>query len=102
MHAVLTTNQQAIEDACRRFGVEHLEAFGSVTGADFDPDRSDVDFLVVFAPTSAVEHADRYFGLLESLEQLTGRHVDLVELDAIRNPYFLRGVEATRTVVFTA
>jgi predicted nucleotidyltransferase len=33
----------------RRYGVRRLAVFGSAaSGADFDPDRSDADFLVTF------------------------------------------------------
>ncbi|MFQ5614711.1 MAG: nucleotidyltransferase family protein [Anaerolineae bacterium] len=51
--------------------------------------RSDLDFLVEFADFYALGAFDRYFGLKEDLEQLFQRPVDLVEVKAIRNPYFL-------------
>lgn len=102
MHAVVATKLTEIEEACRRFGVERLDLFGSALGETFDPERSDVDFLVRFSATDPPMHADRYFGLLEELTRLLGRHVDLVEIDAIRNTYFRRSVEATSRNVFAA
>lgn len=35
---------------CRRYAVQRLAGFGSVTREDFDPDGSDLDLTVEFAP----------------------------------------------------
>lgn len=87
---------------CRRFQVRRLELFGSAAGTGFDSDRSDLDFLVEFDHTNWVGAADRYFGVREGLEDLFKRRIDLVELPAIHNPYFLRGIEASRTLLYAA
>jgi uncharacterized protein len=73
---------------CHRFHVRRLDLFGSAARNDFDPEHSDVDFLVEFDR----EHPETlslatYFGLKEALEALLGRPVDLVEPGAVRNPY---------------
>ena len=44
--------------------------------------------------------ARRWIELAESLEELLGRPVDLVNPHYIRNPYFLRSVNQSRTVVY--
>ncbi len=98
----LADKAEPLLELCRAHGVARLDLFGSAVGADFDPARSDLDFLVTFAPCSPLEHARRYFGLLAALQDLFGRPVDLVELDAITNPYFLRAVQAARTTVYAA
>ena len=74
---------------CQRHGVARHALFGSALRDDFDPDTSDLD-LVEFSSMSPSEHAGAYFGLLEDLEDLFARRVDLVEIGAVRNPY-LRG-----------
>jgi predicted nucleotidyltransferase len=81
-----------------------LAVFGSAAGAgdDFDAKQSDVDLLVEFEPLTPVERADAYFGLLESLEQLLGVPIDLLEAGPIRNPYLKRSIEETRVVVYEA
>jgi predicted nucleotidyltransferase len=79
-----------------------LELFGSAVGDDFDPQRSDVDFLVEFESLAEGQHADAYFGLRESLGSLFSRPVDLVMVRAIRNPYFLEAIEPTRTLLNAA
>lgn len=82
MHAAIAGNREAIAALCRRFGVERLEVFGSAArGDDFDPGRSDADFLVEFAPAKG--HMTAYLDFKEALEALLGRPVDLVERGAI-------------------
>lgn len=67
-----------LEALCRCFRVRRLELFGSAATGGFQGETSDVDFLVEFESTAGPGYADRYFGLLESLEALFGRPVDLV------------------------
>ena len=91
-----------ISELCRRHRVHRLEVFGSAVDDRFDADHSDVDFLVEFQPLAEGEHADAYFGLLESLQAILARPVDLVMIGAIRNRYFLEAIEPTRTLVYAA
>ena len=58
-------------------------------------------FLVEFQPAAA-GYADRYFGLLESLEQLFGQPVDLVVASAIKNPYFRESVDRSKALLYAA
>jgi predicted nucleotidyltransferase len=102
MSGVLTDKLAAVSRLCRQYHVQRLELFGSATSAAFDPARSDLDFLVEFEPAGPVEHAERYFGLLAALQDLLGRNVDLVEVRAIRNPYFLQAVQSSRTLIYAA
>lgn len=87
---------------CRRFGVQRLVLFGSVATGQDDPAESDVDFLVEFETLPEGTYADAYFGLLESLEALLQRPVDLVVGTAITNPYFRQAVDETKTLVYAA
>ena len=102
MHPSLTTSRKPIADLCRRYHVRRLELFGSAAGDRYDPNVSDVDFLVEFEPLADGAHADAYFGLLAELESLLARPVDLVMTRAIRNPYFLEAIEPTRTLIYAA
>ncbi|HKX46403.1 MAG TPA: nucleotidyltransferase domain-containing protein [Planctomycetota bacterium] len=101
MHAVVERHRDEIVALCKRYGVVRLDVFGSATGERFDPERSDVDFLVEFEPRPPGEYADAFFGLLESLEDLLQRRVDLVVEPAIRNPYFRRNIERGRETVYS-
>jgi len=61
MLPLIAERRAAIADICRRFGVSRLAVFGSAArGEDFDPARSDVDFLVAYEPAANAELGD-YF-----------------------------------------
>lgn len=102
MIGLLTDKLEEITALCRRYRVRRLEVFGSAAGGPFDPQTSDLDFLVDFHPLQPGERADAYFGLREDLETLLQRPVDLVMTRAIRNRYFLQAVEETREVLYAA
>ena len=93
---------EQLEGLCRKHCVRRLEVFGSAADGTFDPDRSDLDFLVEYESLSPAEHYEAYFGLWEDLEALFGRKVDLVEPSAMRNPYFIRRVNESRKLVYAA
>lgn len=87
---------------CRKYGVRRLDVFGSATRSDFDPGRSDIDFVVEFDDFTVENAADRFLGLMVDLEDLLGRPIDLVSYRAIRNPYFKRVVDETRVPLYAA
>ena len=91
-----------VKRLCLQYGVRRLDLFGSAATGPYDPEASDLDFLVEFQPAALDAYADAYFGLLEALGRLFGRPVDLVVESAIKNPYFLQSVERTRTPVYEA
>jgi uncharacterized protein len=83
MHLEIADKREALIALCKRYDVVRLEVFGSaLRAADFDPARSDVDFLVTFAPHSRGNFA-AFMDLKEALEALLGRPVDLIERKTI-------------------
>jgi predicted nucleotidyltransferase len=94
--------REEIAELCRRHRVRRLALFGSAVGEGFDPERSDLDFLVEFKLLPPGTYADTYFGLLEALQQLFGRPVDLVDDSAIKNPYFRESVERSQALLYAA
>jgi len=101
MASVLDAHLAEIPDLCRRYGVSRLELFGSAASGAFDPQRSDLDFLVEFDAVSSGLF-DRYFGLKQSLEALYGRPVDLATAGSLRDPYFLEAVNRSRQLLYAA
>lgn len=98
---VIAEHLEEIRALCREFGVLRLEVFGSVCTPDFDPERSDIDFLVEYPP----EHdygpwLSNHFSLEEELSILLGRKVDVVMPPALSNRWFRREAEKTRTVIY--
>jgi len=101
-HPLIESHRHEIEALCRKHKVRALDLFGSAARDGFDPTRSDLDFLVEFLPLKDREHAEAYFGLLDGLREIFGRPVDLVMTRAIRNPYFLKGVNRSRVKLYAA
>jgi uncharacterized protein len=92
-----------LERLCKLHGVRRLEVVGSAARElDFDPTRSDVDFLVEFEPGRLPASLAEFFGFREALEQAVGRAVDLVMLDAVRNPYLRASLERHRRLLYAA
>jgi len=99
--ALLETHRAELAELCARFGVERLEVFGSaVRPEDFGED-SDIDFIVLFGETS-MGLVKQYFGFKEALEALFGREVDLLQDEAIENPYFRRAIAPERVELYAA
>lgn len=82
--------------------MRRLDTFGSAASGESRDGDSDLDFLVEFESSTEGGLADRYFGLLEALEQLFQRSVDLVVESAIKNPYFRESVERSRALLYAA
>jgi predicted nucleotidyltransferase len=66
--------------------------------AEFD-ERSDLDFLVSFDPEADVDLFEMG-GLQYELEELMGRKVDLVEKEALRNPYRKQHILQHRQIIY--
>lgn len=91
----------AIRSACERYGVERLRVFGSVLTDRFDPETSDVDFLVTFQPERENLFHD-YFDLKLELERIVGRRVDLVMERSVRNPFFKASANGSAQDIYAA
>lgn len=102
MHELVTHNLKKIAELCRRHGVRRLELFGSAACGDFDPARSDVDFMVEFLPQPRKGFGDVYFLLMDDLGALLGRKVDLVETGCVRNPVVRASIERTKVPLYAA
>ncbi|MBM3273095.1 DNA polymerase subunit beta [Candidatus Kaiserbacteria bacterium] len=82
-----------VAEFCRRWEVAELSLFGSVLRDDFMSD-SDVDVLVSFSSTAPWSLWD-LTAMEDELAAIVGRKVQLVEKEALQNPfrrgYILRG-----------
>lgn len=92
--ALIAEHADAIDRLCRDHNVRRLEVFGSAVTGQWDPQRSDLDFIVDFEGTVGLK---ALVHLQESLVQIFGRKVDLITDHEYDNPYFRRSVEASRT-----
>lgn len=92
---------EAIRRACERRGVARLRVFGSALTDRFDPETSDVDFLVDFIPEREDMFND-YFDLKFELERIVGHDVDLVDAGSIRNPFFKKSAFGSAQDLYAA
>lgn len=101
MNPHLGPHLPAIISLCREFGVRTLHAFGSVLRPDFHPD-SDIDLLVEFDESSAMNAFQKFFGFKEAMERLLDRPVDLITLKSLANPYFKKELEESSQALYAA
>ena len=92
--------EDRIADFCRKWKVMELALFGSVLRDDFGPD-SDIDVLITFQPDAPWSLYD-LFDIREELHQMLGREIDLVEKDALRNPFRRHEILRNYKVVYAA
>jgi predicted nucleotidyltransferase len=103
MHPLLLQHKAEIDTLCRRSRVRRLEVFGSAArGEDFDPRRSDIDFLVEFDRTRITPTLGTFLVLRDQLATLVGRPADLVMAGSIRNPYIQADIERSRETVYAS
>lgn len=101
MIALVERQRDALAEICVRRGVQRLDVFGSAVRQTFDEQTSDLDFLVDLGDYEP-RVADRYFGLVDDLERLFARPVDLITVKAIRSPSFRAEIDETREAIFVA
>ena len=95
----LASYKQQINELCVNHKVKSLYAFGSVLTADFNS-KSDIDLIVDFKEMDVADYADNYFDLKFSLQNMFNRSVDLLEEQAIKNPYFKQALNQKKELVY--
>jgi predicted nucleotidyltransferase len=85
---------------CKRWKITKFSLFGSVLRDDFRPE-SDVDVLVSFQE-EAKWSLWNLIEMAEELEKMFGRKVDLVEKEALRNPYRRHSILHGREVFYVS
>lgn len=86
---------------CEKHKVVTLYVFGSALTDKFNK-GSDVDFSVIFDRNSLslLEYGDNYFDFKFALEDLLHRDVDLIEYNAVKNPYFKEELDETKRMIY--
>lgn len=100
MNAKAQLDSDMLAEFCRKWRIRELSVFGSVLRDDFGPE-SDLDFLVSFEAGTPLD-IDRLLDMKEELAARCGRTVDLVEKEALRNPWRRHEILKTREVIYAA
>jgi uncharacterized protein len=95
----LSVYKNEINELCANHKVKSLYAFGSVLTPNFNT-KSDIDLIVDFNEIDVKDYADNYFDFKFSLQDIFNRPVDLLEEQAIKNPYFKQVVNQTKELVY--
>lgn len=88
----------AIISTCREHGAVYAALVGSSTQPDPSVKPRDLDLLVRFG-AGHERRAWQYFDLRDELESRAGMPVDLIEVDAVKNPLLHEEFERTKVVL---
>jgi len=88
-----------ITKLCKQYHVKTLYAFGSVLTNKFNRE-SDVDLIVDFNDIPVEDYADNYFDFKFSLQDIFNRPIDLLEEQAIKNPYFRQHINHNKQLIY--
>ena len=96
---LIENNLRKIYDLCKKHKVSKLFVFGSILTDRFNSE-SDIDLLVDFNKSEIEDYFDNFFDFKYALENLLGRRIDLLEEQAIRNPYLRENVDSTKSLIY--
>ncbi len=96
---IIEQNRDELIALCEQTEIKGLWLFGSAATGNWDPERSDLDFLFDigdYDPTAG----RRAMRLASGLEKLFGENFDLVSRPAIRQPEFRRSVDHSVVAIY--
>jgi len=99
MNKILTDRVNDLKQLCETYKVRTMYVFGSVCTENFN-ENSDIDFLISFDNLSIDQYTNNYFDLHYKLQDLFKRRIDLLTESSLTNPYFIKGVEQTKQLIY--
>lgn len=99
MKPLIKDKENELQLYCIQYGVDKLYLFGSFARGNMSVD-SDIDLLVSFIPNISRDYFDNYMSFKENLERLYHRKVDLLEVQAIRNPILKKIIDRDKIVMY--
>lgn len=100
MKARIPINKDSLAAFCVKWQISEFSLFGSVLRDDFGP-QSDVDVLVSFHPDAPWSLWD-LISMRDELQVMFSRRVDLVEKEALQNPFRKRSILSSREIIHVA
>jgi predicted nucleotidyltransferase len=96
---LIEQHSTTIQQLCIKHKVKSLYVFGSLL-TDTLTSTSDIDLLVEFDDMDPERYADNYYDLKFSLEELLQKPIDLLEIKAIKNPYFKQAIDRRKQLIY--
>ena len=100
MIPLITQHSDEIAEICQRHHVKRQALFGSAAASDFNPQTSNLDFLVDYHTFPRSGKAEAYFGLPENQQHLFDRRIDVVVERATDNQCFQISVDETQRQIY--
>ncbi|MCW3106496.1 MAG: polymerase, beta-like region [Segetibacter sp.] len=92
MEKIVEQRLPEIKRLMQQYGVEKAYLFGSAAAGTMRAD-SDIDFIIRFpSDMHYTTYADNYFALVDALEALLQKKVELVTEKTLKNPYLLESI----------
>jgi predicted nucleotidyltransferase len=100
LQPVLQNKLPELKKIFRDHKVKKAYAFGSVCTNRFN-EKSDLDFLISFEEgLDPLEEGENHLRLFDRIETLFNRPVDLIVEKSVKNPYFIKVMNKTRTSIY--
>jgi predicted nucleotidyltransferase len=102
MNSIVKDKLPQLVELCKKYGVVRMYLFGSAArDTDFDPERSDFDFLVAFDPgLDVLDRGENALDLMLALDDLFGREVDLMTEQQLKNPYLIKSIDEDKKLIY--
>lgn len=101
MNEILINRINDLKRLCKIYKVRTMYAFGSVCTDKFN-ENSDIDFLISFDNLTPDQYSDNYFNLHYELQDLFDRRIDLLTENSLSNPFFIKGINQTKQLIYAA
>lgn len=99
MNSIISTNIKEIRQFFVKHKIEKAYIFGSAIGNDLQ-ENSDLDFLVKFKEgLDPLERGKLWWSLHDTLRDFFNRDIDIVTENSLKNPYFIKELDATKELI---
>ena len=99
---LIQKNLCLIVAACKKHHVEAISLFGSAAKNTMKED-SDIDLLVDFSEDiDVLDYADNYFSLMNQLQDILNKKIDLVSSKSLKNPILKEEIHQSKIDLYAA
>lgn len=100
MNRIIEEKLPELKRLCEKHSVQTLYLFGSAA-TDSMTSESDIDFMISFQSDLPLSrYTNNYFDLIDALEELFDRPIDLLTEKYIRNPILKRSIDRSKQLIY--